>query len=125
MPSGTYLYLAPTNEAWKELVAKYEPYFVYPEKLVQRDSLMYTMPRLYTIAGSSFSRTFNSDKQLQDSAMSTECTVNYQSRLSSWFRPFEYYQYYKPLEANGAMGQVEKVDCSNGQVLKTSKYSKK
>ena len=120
---STYLYLAPTNEAWKELVAKYEPYFVYPEKLVQRDSLMYTMPRLYTIAGSSFSRTFNSDKQLQDSAMSTECTINYQSRLSDWFRPFEYYQYYKPLEANGAMGQVEKVDCSNGQVLKTSKWN--
>jgi hypothetical protein len=120
---STYLFLAPKNDTWKELVEKYEPYFNYPERVANRDSLVYTMPRLAVLAGSSFSRTFNSDEQLQDSAMSTEATINYVNRKSQWFRPFEYYQYFKPLEANGAMGNVEKVQCSNGEVLKTTDWN--
>ena len=120
---STYLFLAPKNDTWKELVEKYEPYFNYPERVANRDSLVYTMPRLAVLAGSSFSRTFNSDEQLQDSAMSTEATINYVNRKSQWFRPFEYYQYFKPLEAKGAMGNVEKVQCSNGEVLKTSDWN--
>ena len=120
---STYLMLAPTNDVWKDLITKYEPYFNYAEKVTNRDSLIYTMPRLLMVAGNTFSRTFNSDASLQDSAMSVQCTRNWVARKSNWFRPFEYYQYFKPLEANGAMGQVEKVNCSNGDVLKASAWN--
>ena len=120
---STYLMLAPTNEAWDQLVKKYEPYFSYLPNVPDRDSMAYTYPRLAVVAGATFSRTFNSDESLQDSAMSTGCYINYVTRKSVWFRPFEYGQYFKPLETNGIMGQVDKVTCSNGEVLKTSNWN--
>ena len=96
---------APTNEVWKDLVEKYEPYFDYPEKYDQRDSMVYTMPRLAIVNGTTFSRTFNSAKALNDSAMSNSAAKNYNDRKFYWDVPFEYYQYYKPLDAKGALRQ--------------------
>ena len=120
---STYMMLAPTNEAWDKLIKKYETYFNYMPKAANRDSLAYTYPRLAIILGTTFSRTFNSDAALQDSAMSVNCTKNWVDRKASWFRPFEYFQYFKPLEQNGAMGQVERVNCSNGEVLKSANWN--
>ncbi len=120
---STYLMLAPTNDVWKNMIEKYEPYFNFAEKVTNRDSLLYTMPRLLMVAGNTFSRTFNSDASLKDSAMSVQCTRNWVARKSNWFRPFEYFQYFKPLDANGAMDQVEKVTCSNGDVLKAPTWN--
>ena len=120
---STYLMLAPTNEVWKTLIEKYEPYFNYSPAVSKHDSLAYTYSRLAIVDGTTFSRTFNPEESLKDSAMSTECILSYVSRKNSWFRPFEYFQYFKPFEPKGAMANVNRIDCSNGQVLKTNVWN--
>ena len=121
---STYWMVAPTNEVWKQLVEEYEPYFNYPEGVEKRDSMVYTNTRLAIARGTTFSRTFNADEALQDSALSNNCIRNYASRKSMWGGvPFEYFQYYKPLSANGALAQTDIVECSNGQVRKATKWN--
>ena len=120
---SSYIMTAPTNEVWKDLVEEYEPYFDYPEKYDQRDSMVYTMPRLAIVNGTTFSRTFNSAKALNDSAMSNSAAMNYNDRKFYWDVPFEYYQYYKPLDAKGALNQTEIMACSNGEVRKAREWN--
>lgn len=120
---SSYIMTAPTNEVWKDLVEEYEPYFDYPEKYDQRDSMVYTMPRLAIVNGTTFSRTFNSAKALNDSAMSNSAAKNYNDRKFYWDVPFEYYQYYKPLDAKGALNQTEIMACSNGEVRKAREWN--
>jgi hypothetical protein len=115
--------LAPTNEVWKKLIEEYEPYFDYPEKLEERDSMAYTMSRLAIVRGTTFSRTYNSDAALQDSAMSNNCILNYTSRKSMWGAPFEYFQYYMPNASKGALNHSESMTCSNGEMLKASEWN--
>ena len=119
-----YIMVAPTNEVWDKLIQEYQPYFDYPEKLTDRDSMAYTNARLAIVEGTTFSRTFNSDAALQDSAMSTSCIRSYISRKSSWGGvPFEYYQYYMPKAAKGALNQTETMQCSNGEVRKAKEWN--
>jgi hypothetical protein len=74
--------------------------------------------------GTTFSRTFNSDAALKDSAMSENCVRQYSLRSMAWDGfPFEYYQYYKPLAENGALGGTEIIPCSNGEIRKASKWN--
>ena len=120
---SSYIMVAPTNEVWKNLVEEYEPYFDYPEKYEQRDSMVYTMPRLAIVNGTTFSRTYNSEEALQDSAMSNSCAKNYNERKFYWDAPFEYYQYLKPLGAKGALNQTEIMECSNGEVRKAMEWN--
>lgn len=120
---STYIFLAPTNDEWSRLVKEYEPYFNYPNNVDKRDSLIYLNTRLAIMEGTTFSRTFNSDETLKDSAMSTNCVREYTMRRLSWGAPFEYYQYYKPLSPNGALAEAEIVRCSNGEVRKTSHWN--
>ena len=123
---STYFMVAPTNEVWKNLVEEYEPYFNYPANLTDRDSMVYTHPRLAIVNGSTFSRTFNPDKVLQDSALSESCLKSYSMRESRWGAPFHYYQYQKPLVAPyGVLNESssEKIKCSNGSIYKTSQWN--
>lgn len=120
---SAYIFLAPTNEVWSQLVEEYEPYFNYPEGVDKRDSLVYRNTRLAIMEGTSFSRTFNSDEALKDSAMSTNCIREYTMRRQYWGAPFEYYQYFKPLSPNGALDGTEIIRCSNGEVRKASKWN--
>lgn len=120
---SAYFMIAPTNEVWKQLVEEYEPYFNYPQGIDKRDSMVYTMTRLAIVQGTSFSRTFNPEAALNDSAMSTNCIKNYTNRMSQWWKPFEYYQYYMPKEAKGALNQTEIMTCSNGEVRKAREWN--
>ena len=120
---SSYIMAAPTNEVWTKLIDEYEPYFDYPDKYEQRDSMVYTMPRLAIVNGTTFSRTFNSAEALKDSAMSTSCALNYNNRKFLWDVPFEYYQYFKPLDAKGALNQTESMPCSNGEVRKAREWN--
>jgi uncharacterized surface protein with fasciclin (FAS1) repeats len=119
-----YIMVAPTNAVWKQLIDEYQTYFDYPEKLTDRDSMAYTNARLAIMEGTTFSRTFNTDAALQDSAMSTSCIRSYTSRLSAWGGvPFEYNQYYMPKAAKGALNQTEIMKCSNGEVRKATEWN--
>lgn len=120
---STYFMVAPTNEVWKQLVEEYEPYFNYPSGVEKRDSMVYTMTRVAIVEGTSFSRTFNPEVALNDSAMSTNCIKNYSNRVSMWFKPFEYYQYYMPKDTKGALNQTEIMTCSNGEVRKAREWN--
>lgn len=122
---SSYIMVAPTNEVWKQLVEEYEPYFNYPKDVDKRDSLVYTNTRLAIMRGTTFSRTFNSEASLLDSAMSVNSTRNYSARRSQWGGiPFEYYQYIKPMEKPyGALAQAEMMTCSNGQFYKATQWN--
>ena len=122
---SSYIMVAPTNEVWKQLVEEYEPYFNYPKDVDKRDSLVYTNTRLAIMRGTTFSRTFNSEASLLDSAMSVNSTRNYSARRSEWGGvPFEYYQYIKPMEKPyGALAQAEMMTCSNGQFYKATQWN--
>lgn len=123
---STYIFLAPTNETWKKLIEEYEPYFNYPLSYADRDSMGYTQPRLAIVNGTAFSRTFNTDVTLADSAMSESCIRNYTRRVAAWGLPFEYYEYRRPLDAPyGVLSQSEEniVPCSNGQVNKATQWN--
>ena len=120
---STYIFLTPTNEVWRQLTEEYEPYFNYPANVEKRDSLVYRNTRLAIMEGTTFSRTFNTDAALQDSAMSENCIKEYALRSMMWNLPFEYCQYYKPLGKNGAFEGAQTIACSNGEVLKASRWN--
>ena len=120
---SNYIMVAPTNEVCAQLISEYEQYFDYPEKYEERDSMAYTQPRLAMVYGTTFSRTFNTDASLKDSAMSINCIRNYADRKFYWGAPFEYYQYYMPMASKGALNQTEIIPCSNGQVRKAKEWN--
>ena len=133
---STYWMVAPTNEVWRQLIEKYEPYFNYTKTTVDRDSFVYTFPRLAIMKGAIFSKTLNRETALRDSAFSTLAVAG-EYRESKWGVPFfHYYQYgnrngslLKPLQANGVLEGIQdesddrNVSCSNGIVKKTSKWN--
>jgi uncharacterized surface protein with fasciclin (FAS1) repeats len=127
---STYWMLAPTNTEWKRMVDEYTNYFVYEPAVKDMllegtpDSLVYTNVRLAIIEGAFFSRTTNTDRMLNDSAMSTACVLNYSTRRAFWGADsLHYYQYMKPLEQpDGVLTGTTDMDCSNGVVKKTSDW---
>lgn len=128
---STYWMVAPTNKEWKKLIEEYEPYFNYDNNVPFRDSMVYTMPRLAIVGGTSFSRTLNTDEHLTDSAMSTDACETYVSREWYWGnKNLHYYQYggisdvntMKPFSPTGIFTGTENVECSNGKVLKSDNW---
>lgn len=121
---STYIFLAPTNEVWSQLVEEYEPYFNYPASLDKRDSVIYRNTRMAILEGTTFSRTFNTDASLQDSAMSVNCVRQYSLRQLAWGMPFKYYEYIYPMrQPYGALAQTDVVKCSNGEVRKATQWN--
>lgn len=127
---STYWMLAPNNEQWKKMVDEYSNYFHYEpgvKDMLQEgtpDSLFYTNVRLAIVEGTLFSRTTNTDKMLQDSAMSTSCALNYTTRRIVWGADsLHYYQYMNPLQQpDGVLTGTTDVACSNGVVKKTDDF---
>jgi uncharacterized surface protein with fasciclin (FAS1) repeats len=125
---STYWMVAPTNEVWKSLIEKYEPYFNYSPELPDRDSMVYTNSRLAIVQGTTFTRTYlNKDAALNDSAISNQSVkdklLTFVQRKTKWGLPFAYNQYYDPKGTNGIFDQAQVIPCSNGQVLKASKWN--
>lgn len=134
---STYWQVVPTNQMWKELIEEYEGteenpgYFNYADDTPFRDSLVYTLPRLAIVNGTTFSRTLNPDTHLTDSALSTSAAERYTYRESSWGnKNLHYYQFggksatntQKPFSATGIFSNTDDVVCSNGLVKKTNDW---
>ena len=116
---STYWMIAPTNRVWDELLNEYSQYFVYDQKVPDRDSVMYTNPRLAIVQGTIFSRGINLDHMIKDSIMSTNAVYNFQRRANQWGNDsLHYYEYYHPFAGpNGVLSNVSPQECSNGQVF--------
>lgn len=128
---STYWQVVPTNQVWKELIEEYEPYFNYDNTTPFRDSMVYTLPRLAIVDGTTFSRTLNTDAHLTDSALSTSAAEEYNYRVSYWGnKNLHYYQFggkspqntQKPFLPTGIFTDTEDVVCSNGLVKKTNNW---
>lgn len=122
---STYILVAMTNDLWKQKLEKYQKYFKYDETdsditPEMRDSIEYTFPRWAIISGTAFSKTFNSDQALNDSAFSTNA-VPYRWRYD-YFGSYKdvYYQYDKPYASGGIFDGTTEVQCSNGMIKKAS-----
>lgn len=118
-----YYSVLPTNSVWDELVARNEKYFNYDKQVANRDSFMYVFPRFFALAGTQFSTTVNPDLDLAleaDSVVSTNAWA-YRSRKNMYGTyDAKYFVYSKP--QNNIFKNVEPVECSNGLVLKATKW---
>ena len=115
---STYWMLAPTNNVWRNLIEEYEPYFVYEKNVLDRDSMMFTNPRLAIVKGTVFSRTNNKDAAIRDSLLSTNAVSNGTLRRAAYGADsLHYYQYNKPYEPNGVFTGTQNVECSNGTMM--------
>lgn len=117
---STYWMLCPTNSEWNRLVAEYEPYFNYPGSVAKRDSMVYANTRMAIIRGAFFSRTFNTDAALLDSAVSTQAPSALVRQMLD--EDYPYYTYYKPFEPGGIFYDTEDIRCSNGHVRKARQW---
>ena len=118
---STYWMLMPTNEAWRKLVDEYQNYFNYDNTVDKRDSVFYTNTRMAIMKGTAFSRTTNTDAILQDSAMSTNAVLFYNSRKYTWGADsLHYYQYFNPL--SGIFTGNTNMACSNGIAMKVQDW---
>ncbi len=120
---STYWMLVPTNEVWDSLVTAYSPYFNYDNSINKRDSLEFANARMAIVQGTVFSRSENSDVSLRDSAVSINA-VQYKYR-KFYYGSFDaaYYQYEKPYEPGHVFDGTVNTKCSNGQIMKTSKWN--
>ena len=115
---STYWMVAPTNNVWRNLIEEYEPYFVYDTNVLDRDSMMFTNPRLAIVKGTVFSRTNNKDAAIRDSLLSTNAVRNGTLRRATYGADsLHYYQYNKPYEPNGVFTGTQNVACSNGIMM--------
>ncbi|MDD2601778.1 MAG: fasciclin domain-containing protein [Prevotella sp.] len=115
---STYWMVAPTNKAWTSLVNEYSQYFRYDNSVNKRDSLTSANARMAVLYGTVFSKSYNSDEAIQDSAMSVNA-YPYLYRLYAYGSLNDkYYQYDKPFDAGGVFYGTNNVMCSNGQVMK-------
>ena len=103
------------------LLTVYTPYFNYPRNIAKRDSTIHANSRLAIIRGAFFSRTINPDAAFRDSAVSTLApSAQIRSKLND---DYPYYTYHKPFEPGGVFDGTEDIACSNGHVLKASKFN--
>lgn len=121
---SAYWAVVPTDEVWSKLVPEYENYFQYDRSAgSKRDSMTWINARLALVQGTFFNRRQNSDAMLRDSAMSTNA-VSYNMRKYRWGdSSLKYYQYDKPFAEGGVFHATDNVECSNGQVMKASKWN--
>ena len=116
---STYWMLCPSNDEWNRLVSEYTPYFNYPNNVAKRDSLVYTHTRLAFMGGTIFSASRNTEKSLQDSAVST---MAQSALIRSLLDTEPYYIYAKPYADGGIFSGTQDVACSNGHVLKARQF---
>lgn len=119
---STYWMLAPTNEVWRNQLEENINYFQYSEKTPKRDSLAYLLPRAEIILGTVFSRNLNTDRALQDSAMSTNAVSGLLREYYWGSSKKKYYQYDNPYGEGGVFTGNVDVPCSNGIVMKASEW---
>ena len=124
-----YWMVVPNNQLWDELVAKYSNYYVYDSKVHERDSFQYHFPRYAILNGTAFSKTANQKIFQNGTAASTDSimstlAISYQLR-EYLYGSFDkkYYLYYDPFGKDGVLSDTEETICSNGKLLKASKWN--
>ena len=109
---SSYLALVPTDEAWRQMYDEYVNYFNYNDVTSKRDSMVQTHTRRAIADGTIFN--LNAQKSPQDSLISTAYESLYRNKPN--YADLRYYVYYRPYEADGALGGAETAQCSNGMV---------
>ena len=115
---SSYYMVAPTNEQWNQLIPRYEQCFQYASNVSKRDSLQFINSRLALLRGTVFSRTFNSDQSLRDSAVSVNALRRYQFRsLLYGSSKLHYYQYGDRENPRAFFDGLSSAEASNGRVF--------
>lgn len=124
-----YWMVVPTNEAWKELYDKNVNYFQYDKKVAERDSFMTHYPRYNILAGTVFSASINPKIFASDAAAATDSVMSTNaieySKREMTYGSYDkaYFQYFNPYGEGGVFNGTTNVDCSNGRVMKASKWN--
>ena len=117
---STYFVVAPTAEGWNEAYNEASQYFNYDETIEKRDSLQqyYTMRALMEDA--IFNKT--DQKSINDSLIS----VPYIHTSQSYAKGKKvYHVFQKPFEPGGILYGAQALECSNGILYTTPKWSLK
>ena len=115
---STYLVVVPTTEGWREIYNETSQYFLYDKSVEKRDSLQ----QYYTMSALLEDAVFNmtDQKSIQDSLIS----VPYLRTNQSFEKGKKvYHVFQKPFEEGGILYGANKLDCSNGQIYTTPKWS--
>ena len=115
---STYLVVVPTTEGWREIYNETSQYFLYDKSVEKRDSLQ----QYYTMSALLEDAVFNmtDQKSIQDSLVS----VPYLRTNQSFEKGKKvYHVFQKPFEEGGILYGANKLDCSNGWVYTTPKWS--
>ena len=115
---STYLVVVPTTEGWREIYDETSQYFLYDKSVEKRDSLQ----QYYTMSALLEDAVFNmtDQKSIQDSLIS----VPYLRTNQSFEKGKKvYHVFQKPFEEGGILYGANKLDCSNGQIYTTPKWS--
>ena len=115
---STYLVVVPTTEGWREVYNETSQYFLYDKSVDKRDSLQ----QYYTMSALLEDAVFNmtDQKSIQDSLIS----VPYLRTNQSFEKGKKvYHVFQKPFEEGGILYGANKLDCSNGWVYTTPKWS--
>lgn len=120
---STYWMVLPTNTEWARLHAEYSQYFNYDDEIPGRDSLNRVMTGLSLLLGTVFSHTTNTALESGDSAYSTNALAYADRKYYYGSSDVAYYAYYNTFSPGGIFEGTEKVECSNGQVLKSASWN--
>ena len=115
---STYLAVVPTTEGWNEVYDEASQYFIYDKGFEKRDSLQqyYTMHAL--LEDAVFNMT--DQKSVQDSLIS----VPYIHTTQSFEKGKKvYHVFQKPFEEGGILYGAQKLQCSNGIIYTTPKWT--
>ena len=115
---STYLVVVPTTEGWREIYDETSQYFLYDKSVEKRDSLQ----QYYTMSALLEDAVFNmtDQKSIQDSLIS----VPYLRTNQSFEKGKKvYHVFQKPFEEGGILYGANKLDCSNGRIYTTPKWS--
>ena len=115
---STYLVVVPTTEGWREIYNETSQYFLYDKSVDKRDSLQ----QYYTMSALLEDAVFNmtDQKSIQDSLIS----VPYLRTNQSFEKGKKvYHVFQKPFEEGGILYGANKLDCSNGRIYTTPKWS--
>ena len=115
---STYLAVVPTTEGWNEDYDEASQYFIYDKGFEKRDSLQqyYTMHAL--LEDAVFNMT--DQKSVQDSLIS----VPYIHTTQSFEKGKKvYHVFQKPFEEGGILYGAQKLQCSNGIIYTTPKWT--
>ena len=115
---SSYWMVVPTNDQWNELIPRFEQCYNYASNVAKRDSLRLINSRLALLRGTVFSRTFNTDESLRDSAVSVNAYRRYQYRALMYGNSsLHYYQYGDKENPRAFFDGLNSYDASNGRVF--------